>query len=316
MRLERAVGEELVGPGQQPAGLLEAVGVGEAPRAARRRPGAMASVIDSVSPSPGTPRYFTKPRSPPSFGSSATSTPGGSRYQRDRYIEPARDGPSRAPRRRASPSQAGTGLAPAGGGDDDVGGAAPSRRRGGRRSTIGEPRRPVAGRGDEAGDAGAGRGCSTPGSAQRRRGAAPTRRWCAARRAPPGPRRRAGARRGRASAAASCTRRRAGRRARRGSARAARRRCGRGSRGSGGPAARPAARRRTPPRRRRSAGSGSRSSTVTWWPARPSASAVASPPTPPPTTTTRWAPSLDHAPPTAGAPTRSRRLATPVARRP
>ena len=58
--------------------------------AARRSPssGRIASVIDSVSPSPGTPRYFTKPRLPPSFGSSASAPCRGSRYQRVRYIRP------------------------------------------------------------------------------------------------------------------------------------------------------------------------------------------------------------------------------------
>src|ERR687893_2545065 len=48
----------------------------------------MARVIDSVPPSPGTPRYFTYPRSPPSLGSRVAPNPSGSRYQRDRYISP------------------------------------------------------------------------------------------------------------------------------------------------------------------------------------------------------------------------------------
>ncbi len=58
-------------------------------RAVRRSLSAvrMARVTDRVSPSPGMPRNFTKPRSPPSLASTGTSTCG-LRYQRDRYISP------------------------------------------------------------------------------------------------------------------------------------------------------------------------------------------------------------------------------------
>ena len=87
-RLERPVAEERgSGPGRTRQASSKRSGSASA---ARSSPSALrtARVTDSVPPSPGTARYFTKPRSPPSFGSSVMSTPGGRRYQRETYMSP------------------------------------------------------------------------------------------------------------------------------------------------------------------------------------------------------------------------------------
>ena len=201
-RLERAVAEELVRA--RAAAGTPARSRRDRMSAARSSPssGRIASVIESVSPSPGTPRYFTKPRSPPSFGSSASATAG-------RQPVPAREVHEAA-------------LVDRLGDVDAVRGqplghrrcAARSRRRPRRPASVravGERRRrrrPAVDPSPASATVSAGRPSRRCGSSTAARPAprcaAPTRRWCAARRAPRGPRRRAGARRAPRSCRAWC----------------------------------------------------------------------------------------------------------------
>ena len=69
-------------PRSKPSGSLSAV-------RRSRSSGSMARVIDSVSPSPGTPMNFTKRRSPPSLGSRTRVAPGGEPVPARQVHEPA-----------------------------------------------------------------------------------------------------------------------------------------------------------------------------------------------------------------------------------